>query len=158
MSKKIVLAGGCFWGIQEYFSRINGVTQTTAGYANSLIDNPTYKEVCSEQTKAAEAVEIIYDENVVSLNFLLEKLFEVIDPTAINRQGNDRGSQYRTGIYWLDDHDAPMVKEFVSNKQKEYVRKIVTETIPLKNFYAAEEYHQDYLKKNPGGYCHIKLD
>ncbi|WP_027119979.1 peptide-methionine (S)-S-oxide reductase MsrA [[Mycoplasma] testudinis] len=156
--EKIVLAGGCFWGIQEYFSRIKGVIKTVSGYANSTVDNPSYQLVCSGRTNAAEAVEISYDPNVVSLNEILEKMFKVIDPTVMNRQGNDRGTQYRTGIYWINNAHAQEVYDFISKKQSEYSQKIVTETIPLKNFFDAEEYHQDYLKKNPGGYCHIKLD
>ncbi len=158
MIEKIVLAGGCFWGIQEYFSRIKGVIKTVSGYANSTVDNPSYQLVCSGRTNAAEAVEISYDPNVVSLNEILEKMFKVIDPTVMNRQGNDRGTQYRTGIYWINNAHAQEVYDFISKKQSEYSQKIVTETIPLKNFFDAEEYHQDYLKKNPGGYCHIKLD
>jgi len=156
--KEIALAGGCFWGVDEYFSRKKGVISTKAGYANGIKENPTYNEVCTGRTGHAETVLVKYDEAVIGLTDVLEKFFKVIDPTILNRQGNDRGTQYRTGIYYLDEADIPVIEGFIESKRKEYSDPIVTEVLPLKNFFDAEEYHQDYLKKNPRGYCHIDLN
>lgn len=156
--KDIYFAGGCFWGIEEYFSRIEGVTDTEVGYANSKVENPSYELVCSGMTDSAETVKIIYDENIISLENLLEKLFLVIDPTLLNRQGNDIGSQYRTGIYYNEDEDLEIINSYINSIKNNYKKDILTEVLKIKNFYPAEEYHQDYLKKNPNGYCHIKLD
>lgn len=156
--KDIYFAGGCFWGIEEYFSRIEGVTDTEVGYANSKVENPSYELVCSGMTDSAETVKIIYDENIISLEDLLEKLFLVIDPTLLNRQGNDIGSQYRTGIYYNEDEDLEIINPYIDSIKNNYKKDILTEVLKIKNFYPAEEYHQDYLKKNPNGYCHIKLD
>lgn len=156
--KSIYLAGGCFWGVGEYFSRIPGVEQVTVGYANGDTENPTYEEVCKYHTGHAETVEIRYDSSMVSLSTLLRQYFKIIDPTAVNRQGNDRGSQYRTGIYYTDDADWPIIESMIKEERKNYQVPIATECLPLRNFYPAEEYHQDYLKKNPGGYCHISFE
>ena len=156
--KDIYFAGGCFWGIEEYFSRIEGVTDTEVGYANSKVENPSYELVCSGMTDSAETVKIIYDENIISLEDLLEKLFLVIDPTLLNRQGNDIGSQYRTGIYYNEDEDLEIINSYIDSIKNKYKKDILTEVLKIKNFYPAEDYHQDYLKKNPNGYCHIKLD
>lgn len=156
--KDIYFAGGCFWGVEEYFSRINGVIDTEVGYANSKVENPSYELVCSGMTDSAETVKIIYDENIISLENLLEKLFLVIDPTLLNRQGNDIGSQYRTGIYYNNDEDFKLINSYIDKIRHNYDKDILTEVLKIKNFYPAEEYHQDYLKKNPNGYCHIKLD
>jgi peptide-methionine (S)-S-oxide reductase len=156
--KEIALAGGCFWGVDEYFSRKKGVISTKAGYANGIKENPTYNEVCTGRTGHAEAVLVQYDESVITLAEVLEKFFKVIDPTILNRQGNDIGTQYRTGIYYMDEADIPAITAFIDSKRENYKKPIVTEVLPLKNFYDAEEYHQDYLKKNPRGYCHIDLN
>lgn len=157
MIKKIYLAGGCFWGLQEYFSRINGITKTCVGYANSAIDNPSYELVCSGTTKAVEAVEIEYENKIVSLEELIDKLFKVIDPTLLNRQANDIGTQYRTGIYYVHPEEEIIISEKIKKLQEKYSKPILTEVMTLKNFWLAEKYHQDYLKKNPNGYCHIKF-
>ena len=156
--KDIYFAGGCFWGVEEYFSRINGVIDTEVGYANSKVENPSYELVCSGMTDSAETVKIIFDENIISLENLLEELFLVIDPTLLNRQGNDIGSQYRTGIYYNNDEDFKLINSYIDKIRHNYDNDILTEVLKIKNFYPAEEYHQDYLKKNPNGYCHIKLD
>lgn len=156
--KEIVFAGGCFWGVEEYFSRIKGVTKTEVAYANGNIENPTYELVCRTESGFAEAVHIIYDENTVTLEHLLDKFWAIIDPTSLNKQGNDRGTQYRTGIYYSDNDDLERIKSSLEKESKKYTEKIVTEVEPLKNYFPAEEYHQSYLKKNPFGYCHIKLD
>lgn len=156
--KKIVLAGGCFWGVEEYFSRIPGVRKTVVGYANGNTENPTYKEVCTGTTNYAEGVYIEFDEYTCSLEKLLDAYWQIIDPTVLNRQGPDTGTQYRTGIYHYDDDDVAIIQESLANEQNKYMDPIVTETTKLTVFAEAEEYHQRYLKKNPGGYCHIKLD
>lgn len=156
--KKIYLAGGCFWGVQAYFNTIKGVINSTVGYANSETKNPTYQEVKSQKTGAVEAVEIFYDENVISLREITEKLLEVIDPTELNKQGEDIGTQYRNGIYFIDSKDEQVIKQVVEQISKNYNKELATEVLELKNYYLAEEYHQDYLEKNKGAYCHIKFE
>lgn len=155
--KQIVLAGGCFWGVEEYFSRIPGVVETKVGYANGTVPNPTYEQVKTSTTGHAESVYIQYDEHKINLEEILEKYWEIIDPTVLNRQGPDIGSQYRTGIFFIHPDDEEIIKKSKNEEQKKYDQPIVTEIKPLKSFYPAEEYHQKYLKKNPNGYCHIKL-
>lgn len=156
--KEIVLAGGCFWGVEEYISRINGVLETKVGYANGFVENPTYKHVCTGETGHTEGVYVRYDEMVLPLDQLLTRFWGIIDPTTRNRQGPDFGPQYRTGIYYIDEKDIDIILETKETTQKKYERPIVTEIEPLKSFYEAEEYHQKYLKKNPNGYCHIDLN
>ena len=153
--KEIYVAGGCFWGTEHYLKQIEGVTATEVGYANGIIKNPTYEDVCTDKTQFAEAVHITYDPKVISLDFLLGLYFKSIDPTSINKQGNDRGSQYRTGVYYTDPADLPTIKKVFEEEQKQIHGKIAVEVKPLKNFYTAEEYHQDYLDKHPTGYCHL---
>lgn len=155
--KEIVLAGGCFWGVEEYFSRIKGVLETEVGYANGQTAHPTYEEVCSKTTGHAEACHIKYDESIIDLQNLLKSFWKIINPTILNRQGPDIGSQYRTGIYYINEEDLSIIEESKDNEQKKYSDPIVTEIEPLNCFYPAEEYHQKYLKKNPRGYCHIDL-
>lgn len=155
--KKIVLAGGCFWGVEEFLSRINGVTYTEVGYANGRTENPTYEDVCYKNTYFAEVCLVEYDEKILSLEDLLKEYWSIINPTTLNRQGPDVGSQYRTGIYYLDSSDLDLILKSKEEIQKNYDKKVITEVLPLKNYYKAEEYHQKYLKKNPNGYCHIKL-
>ena len=156
--KEIYLAGGCFWGLQKFFDQFDGVVSTEVGYANGpdCRDGhwPTYEEVC-RSSGHAETVKIIYDEKGISLPELLRFYFMVIDPVSVNRQGNDRGIQYRTGIYYTDESDLPTLKACYAKEQEKYPRKMEVELLPLENFYPAEEYHQKYLEKNPGGYCHI---
>ena len=155
---KIYLAGGCFWGTEHYFKMIDGVVETKVGYANSIKENPTYKEVCSGETKAAETVMVEYDPNRISLEFLLDMYFHAIDPTSINKQGHDVGLQYRTGIYYTDANDLPAINKVMSEQQAKISGKIAVEVMPLQNFYTAEDYHQDYLEKNPDGYCHLPVE
>ncbi|MGV8984417.1 peptide-methionine (S)-S-oxide reductase MsrA [Clostridium sp.] len=152
---EIWLAGGCFWGIEAYMSRVYGVYDVTSGYANGNIDNPTYEQVCTGETNFAETVHVLYDPERVSLETLLTSFFKVIDPTSENRQGNDVGDQYRSGIYYKNEMDKKVIDIVINSQQKKYTSKIYTEVMPLKNFFLAEEYHQDYLEKNPNGYCHI---
>ncbi|MGI5851351.1 MAG: peptide-methionine (S)-S-oxide reductase MsrA [Clostridiales bacterium] len=156
--KEIVLAGGCFWGVEEYMSRIPGVVDTKVGYANGTQANPSYEDVCTGTTGHAEACYVRYDEESISLKELLDRFWSVIDPTIRDRQGNDIGSQYRTGIYYIDEEDLSTIVDSLNREQIKYTKPIVTEIEPLSCFYDAEEYHQKYLKKNPNGYCHIKLD
>jgi peptide methionine sulfoxide reductase msrA/msrB len=156
--KEIYLAGGCFWGTEHYLKMINGVVFTEVGYANSVVVNPKYEEVCLGKTMAAEAVHVKYDASVISLEFLLEMYFVSIDPTSVNKQGHDVGLQYRTGIYYTDCNDLTVINEFILRQQKNYDSEIVVEVMPLDNFYVAEDYHQDYLDKNPSGYCHLPLE
>lgn len=155
--KEIYLAGGCFWGVEEYFSRIDGVVDTQVGYANGSVENPSYREVCNGNTGHSETTYIKYDENIISLEEILDRFWRIIDPTLINRQGNDIGSQYRTGIYYINNEDIIVIEKSLERIKHRYNKPIVTEVLPLKSFYDAEDYHQDYLKKNPGGYCHIDM-
>ena len=156
--KEIYLAGGCFWGVEEYLSRINGVIDTNVGYANGTKENPSYEQVCSGTTGHTETTLIKFDENIISLEELLTNYWKIINPTMLNRQGPDIGSQYRTGIYYTDDSDLDAINKTLKIQQEKYDSEIVTEIMPLNTYYDAEEYHQDYLKKNPGGYCHIDLN
>ncbi|AGU84237.1 peptide-methionine (R)-S-oxide reductase MsrB [Streptococcus anginosus] len=153
---EIYLAGGCFWGLEEYFSRITGVTDTTVGYANGQVESTNYQLI--HQTDHAETVQVIYDENLVSLREILLYYFRVIDPLSINKQGNDVGRQYRTGIYYTKDIDVSVINEVVKEQERQFGQKIAVEVEPLRHYVLAEDYHQDYLKKNPGGYCHINVN
>lgn len=155
--KSIVFGGGCFWGVEKLFKMIPGVVKTEVGYANGNCKNPTYEKVCNEETNCVEVCYVTYDEKKVTLNKLLDKFWEVIDPTSINKQGNDIGTQYRSGIYYIDNEDLNTI--ILSKRKIEtlYRNLVVTEVKPLENYYPAEEYHQSYLEKNPDGYCHIKF-
>lgn len=153
--KVIYLAGGCFWGVEKYFALIKGVKQTEVGYANGNTENPTYQEVCKDNTGHAETVKVIYDPKEVTLDFILGMYYDVIDPTSVNKQGGDVGVQYRTGIYYTDEVDVNIIKASLEELAKKLEDTVVVEMLPLNNFYEAEEYHQKYLDKNPTGYCHI---
>lgn len=153
----LYLAGGCFWGVEAYMARIQGVQDVTSGYANGEGENPTYEDVIRGDRGFAETVHVKYDPKQVTLQKLLDYYFKVVDPTSLNKQGNDRGVQYRTGIYYSSPEDAAIIQQAVDQEQANYDKAIVTEVLPLKNYYLAEEYHQDYLEKNPNGYCHIDL-
>lgn len=155
MTKKIYLAGGCFWGTEHLFSLIDGVDATRVGYANSKIANPTYEMVCTGHTGAAETVEVVYDNSKIGLSELLMIYFKSIDPLSHNRQGNDVGTQYRTGIYYADPADLPVIEAVVATVQRRHTQPLAVEVKALQNFYPAELYHQEYLYKNPGGYCHV---
>lgn len=155
MIKTIYLAGGCFWGTAHLFSLVPGVISAKAGYANSTVADPTYEEVCTGRTNAAETVEVTYDDTMVGLTDLLILYFRSIDPLSLNRQGGDVGTQYRTGIYYTDPDDRPVIDAQMATIQRRNTQPIAVETTQLQNFYPAEEYHQDYLVKNPDGYCHV---
>ena len=155
----IYLAGGCFWGMEQLMQSIPGVIDAESGYANGTCEaDADYKTVCKGETGFREAVRVEYDPGQVSLDALLLAYFYVIDPTVENRQGNDLGSQYRTGLYYADEADKPVLEKVWKEIQGKYSQPLAVELLPLKNYYPAEEYHQDYLKKNPGGYCHISFD
>ena len=152
--KTIYLAGGCFWGTQKFFDQFDGVVETEVGYANGPTENPSYREVCMKSGHA-ETVKIVYDPELISLEELIEYYFMTIDPLAYHRQGNDKGIQYRTGIYYVEETDLPVLESCYAKEQEKYTETMEVELLPLENFYTAEEYHQKYLDKNPGGYCHI---
>ncbi len=154
----IYFAGGCFWGVEEYMSRLDGVVDVISGYANGTTVSPTYEEVIHEDTGHVETVKVVYDSKVVSLNVLLSHYFRIVDPTILNRQGNDIGTQYRTGIYYTGKNDLLEINRKLDEIKETYDEKIVVEVEVLDNFYEAEEYHQDYLEKNPYGYCHISFE
>ena len=156
--KEIYLAGGCFWGTEHYFKQVRGVISTTAGYANGNIENPSYEQVYTDSTGYAETVHIVYNPYVVSLTLLLELFFRSIDPTSLNRQGNDCGTRYRTGIYYTAEEDIATIRKVYNDMERIMGEPLMVEVEPLRNFYPAEEYHQDYLDKNPRGYCHIPFE
>ena len=151
----IFLAGGCYWGVEAYIRAIPGVLTTRVGFANGWTVGPTYTEVCTGTTGHAETVEVTFDPPALSLDNLLFLFFAAIDPTTRDAQGHDIGTQYRTGIYYTDPADAPVIQAVVAEVGRRYAAPIVTEVLPLTGFYPAEEAHQSYLEKNPGGYCHI---
>lgn len=153
----IHLAAGCFWGAQRYLQLIEGVIYTRVGFANGNTDNPTYEEVYTDTTGYAEAVELTFDPSIVSLKFLLQMYFKAIDPTSLNKQGEDEGTRYRTGIYYSDEQDLNTITEVIVAEQANYDEEFQVEVAPLKNFFAADEYHQNYLVKNPTGYCHLPV-
>ncbi len=155
--RDIYFAGGCFWGVEEYFSRIPGVHDASVGYANGALENPTYEEVCSGKTGHAETVHVRYDPRTVSLKTLAMQFFKIIDPTSVNQQGFDVGSQYRTGMYYAHEEDRPVLASVMAETREKYAEPLAVELLPLKNYYPAEDYHQDYLRKNPHGYCHISF-
>lgn len=155
--RQIYLAGGCFWGVEAYFSKIPGVISTKTGYANGKFENPTYEQVSTGKTGFAETVMVEYDFGRISLQEILHHFFSIIDPTTLNYQGNDIGEQYRSGVYYVDDSDKAVIENMVSKESEKYDVPIVVEVNKLENFYPAEEYHQKYLEKNPSGYCHIDL-
>ena len=154
--KEIYLAGGCFWGVDAYFSQLDGVITTECGYANGKTETTTYEELY--RTDFAETVKVEFDEKIISLENILENFYYIVNPFSINKQGNDRGRQYRSGIYSKNQSDLEFALEFLDKKQRESDEKIVIEVEKLKNYVVAEAYHQDYLKKNPNGYCHIDLN
>ena len=153
--KTICLAGGCFWGVQRFFDQFEGVLSTEVGYANGRTANPSYEEVCRNNTGHAETVRIEYDPEILRLEQILEYYFMVIDPLSVNRQGEDVGTQYRTGIYYTDPEQLSVIRDAAAAEERKVGSPLAVEILPLENFYAAETYHQKYLDKNPGGYCHI---
>ena len=151
--KEIYFAGGCFWGVEHFFKGVDGVVKTTPGYANGSVDNPSYEQVYTDTTGHAETVKVEYNPERVALGQLVRLFFAIIDPHSLNRQGHDEGTRYRSGIFYADEADIPAIKEVFERVPG----KVVTELAPLRCFFPAEEYHADYLDKNPGGYCHLSL-
>lgn len=156
--KEIVVAGGCFWGVEEYYRRAKGIVEAISGYAQGHVENASYQQVCSQETGHTEVVWLKYDPSSITLEKILEHLFRIMDPTTRNRQGNDIGSQYRSGVYFIDPEDEPIIKAYIQNQQANYAKPIVTEVEPLRLFVKAEDYHQMYLIKNPTGYCHVNMN
>lgn len=154
--KEIYLAGGCFWGTEAFMQRIRGVIDAESGYANGNTLNPTYQEVC-KGSGHAEVVKVTYDADQIGLAKLLDYYFKVIDPISINQQGEDKGIQYRTGIYYVDPADTTVINQALAELQTQYSEPLAVENAPLEHYFPAEEYHQDYLDKNPTGYCHIDI-
>ena len=152
--KTIYLAGGCFWGVQKFLDQFAGVLSTEVGYANGPDRAPSYEDVC-HNSGHAETVRVTYDETVLSLTGLLGYYFQVIDPLSVNRQGHDQGIQYRTGVYYTEADQLPEIQAVFQAEEEKAGARLAVELAPLTNFFSAEEYHQKYLEKNPGGYCHI---
>ncbi len=154
MTQTIYFAGGCFWGTQRFFDQFEGVISTETGYANGPTENPTYEEVCNDSGHA-ETVKVEYDSEVISLDELIGYYFKIVDPVSVNKQGEDEGIQYRTGIYYTDSSQLPVIEKNMNALEEKLGQKSAIEVMELQNFYTAEEYHQKYLVKNPTGYCHI---
>ncbi|MBV9495325.1 MAG: peptide-methionine (S)-S-oxide reductase MsrA [Acidobacteria bacterium] len=149
------LAGGCFWGVEEFVRQLPGVVDTTVGYTGGTLASPRYEDVKTGRTGHAEALEIEFDPEKISYEEVLDYFFRLHDPTTANRQGNDIGTQYRSAIFVHDETQRAVAENAIKNAQKKWPRPIVTEVIPATQFWSAEDYHQDYLQKNPGGYnCH----
>ncbi|MDD3938187.1 MAG: peptide-methionine (S)-S-oxide reductase MsrA [Bacilli bacterium] len=153
----IYLAGGCFWGIEAYFQQLKGVIDTEVGYANGDSENPKYEDLLEHRANHAETVKIVYDMSLIPLSKILEHYLRIVDPYAMNRQGNDVGIQYRSGVYYVNEADREVVLAFFAANYPRPERRFAIEVKPLKNFYKAEDYHQDYLIKNPFGYCHVEM-
>jgi methionine-S-sulfoxide reductase len=157
MLNEIVVAGGCFWGVQEYYTRLKGVVETKVGYAQGTTVNPTYEEVCEGSSGFTEVVYIKYNPETISLIKICDHLFRIIDPLSVNKQGGDAGINYRTGIYYDNEVDRKVIDKYIAKQQKKYYSSIAVEVKNLENFYDAEDYHQEYLKKNINGYCHVNF-
>ena len=156
--KTIYFAGGCFWGTEHYMGQLDGVVETSVGYANGHVAQPSYQQVYTDQTGHVECVRVMYDESIVPLRTLCRMFFRSIDPLLLNRQGEDVGTRYRTGIYWTDEEDRAEVEQVWQEVQERHDAPLAVECLPLQCFYPAEDYHQDYLYKNPEGYCHLSLE
>lgn len=152
----IYLAGGCFWGVEKFFSQFKGVINTEVGYANGDVEEASYEELW--KTGHAETVKIEYDSSIIDLEKLLDYYFMIIDPLSINKQGPDAGRQYRTGIYYTSENQIESIKNVIDKVEEKLKNKIAVEVEPIRNYQTAEEYHQKYLDKHPGGYCHIRRD
>ncbi len=155
--KTIYLAGGCYWGVQKYLDNVYGVTETEVGFANGHTAHPTYEQVKHAHTGHAETVRTVYDDNKITLRQLLALFYRIIDPVSVDQQGEDVGHQYRTGVYYTDEADAPVIRASLSELAKAFDQPLAVECLPLQHYYPAEEYHQKYLDKNPAGYCHVSF-
>lgn len=157
-TESIVLGGGCFWCLDAVFSRVKGVVSVEVGYAGGEKPNPTYEEVSSGETGHAETVRIVYNPSIINFEDILSVFFLVHDPTSLNRQGSDVGSQYRSVILYKNDHERVAAGFFITQIAGSYKKSIVTEVIPLKSFYPAESYHKDYFEKHPQNpYCQLVI-
>jgi len=155
MTETATLAGGCFWGVEELVRKLPGVTDTTVGYAGGTLDKPRYEDVKSGRTGHAESLQIVFDPSKISYDDILDFFFRLHDPTTANRQGNDIGTQYRSAIFYHDESQRDAAQRAITRAQPKWPRPIVTEVVPFKNFFEAEDYHQDYLQRYPNGYtCH----
>ena len=152
--KTIYLAGGCFWGMQKFLDQFEGVMETEVGYANGPDVKPSYEDVC-RSAGHAETVRVVYDEEILPVEQLLDFYFMVIDPLSVNRQGGDSGIQYRTGVFYTEEAQLPAIRRVFAREREKAGAPLAVEIEPMRNFFSAEEYHQKYLEKNPGGYCHI---
>lgn len=156
--REIYLAGGCYWGVEKYVSNIKGVLKTTVGFANGDTEHPTYEQVRYHNTGHAETVKVVYDEKQLPLSVLLKLFYLIIDPISVDKQGEDEGHQYRTGIYFVDSEDEEIIIRSLQELGVQVGALPTVEACPLVHFYDAEEYHQKYLDKNPGGYCHVPIE
>ena len=155
MTKEIYLAAGCFWGAEHYLKQIRGVVFTQTGFANGHTEHPSYKEVYTDTTGYAETVLVRFDDEILPLRLLIELYFQSIDPTSLNKQGEDEGTRYRTGIYYTSPDDLPVIQAVYDAEAAKHDKPLCVELLPLQNYWPAEDYHQDYLEKNPTGYCHL---
>ncbi len=155
MTQDLYFAAGCFWGAQKFFAKVKGVTSTEVGFANGSTETPTYKEAYTDQTGYAETVHLQYDTEVITEERLKELFLKAIDPLSLNKQGEDEGTRYRTGVYFIDEAQVPGISAALYRCAAALSQPLAVELLPLRNFYRAEEYHQDYLEKNPTGYCHL---
>lgn len=155
MDSTIYFAGGCFWGTQHFFAQVNGVREAVCGYANGNTQNPKYEEVYTDTTGFAETVKVTYNPARIGLEELTDLFFCIIDPLTLNRQGHDEGTRYRTGIYYTDPAERAVIEKVYAREEARLGQPLVVELEPIKNFFPAEERHQDYLDKNPDGYCHL---
>ena len=153
--KELWLGGGCFWGTEHFMKNLQGVVFTSVGYANGHIENPSYELVCTGQTGAVEGFYVVYDPSIIPLENILDAFYKTINPTLLNQQGNDVGTQYRTGVYYIDETMKPVIEKSLVKLQESYKKPLVVEVEPIDSYYVAEAYHQAYLDKNPQGYCHI---
>ncbi len=155
---KIILAGGCFWGVEAYFKQLKGVLDTSVGYIDGNKRNPSYQEVCNGLASHTEACEINYDESVITLNMILDHFLRFVNPFSINKQGNDIGRQYRSGVYVSDEEEQKQVESYLKSYFKDDYNRVQIKVKFNKDYDLAETYHQDYLDKNPSGYCHVNLN
>ena len=155
--RKATFAAGCFWGVEAAFRKMKGVISTRVGYTGGQMKNPTYRDVCTDTTGHAEAVEITYDPGLLSYEQLLTEFFRIHDPTTFDRQGPDFGSQYRSAIFYHDEAQRAAAESAIIQLEKSgrYRQPVVTQVVPAREFYEAEEYHQQYFEKNKGARCHI---
>ena len=150
-----IFACGCFWGVEDYFSKVKGVKETKVGYTGGHTKSPTYEDICSDETGHAEAIEVKFDSKMVSFEELTRKFFAIHDPTQVNRQGPDVGSQYRSAVFYLNKEQKETAEKVKKEIEQKIGKKVATEITNASTFYPAEEYHQQYFKKRGGGTCHV---